>query len=83
MCQGLGENGGFVKPSLFLPRYLVFLAYALVKLKLCFPTTDLKLRFKSVVAYGFFREGVWGMTLFSPEKRVSPKKKKRKSMWLF
>ncbi len=40
-----------------------------------FPARDLKFRFKSLAAYGFFREGVWGMTLFSPEKRVSPKRK--------
>ncbi len=59
----------------FWHNFLVFSTYALVELKPYFPATNLKLCFKFVVACGFFREGVWGMTLFSPEKRVSPKKK--------
>ena len=48
----------FGKPSLFLPQCLVFLIYASVKLKPCFPARDLKRSFKSLAAYGFFREGV-------------------------
>ncbi len=79
MPRFVAKEMDFGEPSLFLPQRPVFFAYALMEHKPYFPARDLNLRFKSLAAYGFFRKGVWGKALFSPEKRAFPKKMKKKA----
>ncbi len=75
VCQSLGKSNGFWLAKFVSATISRVLTYALVKPKPYFPAVDLNRRFKSIAACGFFRKGGWGMTLFSPEKRVFPKKK--------